>query len=284
MGQANLNMHFIIKTWGSVFMLFIGERLNGMFKSVRVAIENRDKKAIQHLAETQISMGADYLDLNVGAAENPVDAMKWLVECVQELGNVKLSIDSSKIEVLEAGLSLAKNEPILNSISADTEKMSELFPMARKFGASVIALTMDEKGIPSTVDARIELAALILATSVDYNFPSDKIFLDPLILPVNVAQNSPNDVLKTISAIKDLDVPAPKTVLGLSNVSQNCSNRGLINRTFLAMAMSHGLDAAILDVSDRELINTAITANIILNKDIYCDSFLKCLKTSVIQS
>ncbi len=259
-------------------MLFIGERLNGMFRAVKKAIEERDKKAILEIAEKQMENGAHYLDINVGPVAAGAEAMEWMVNTVQEIGDVKLSIDSAKVNIIEAGLKLCKNRPILNSITADDEKISSLLPIAKKFGAQVIALTMDDKGVPSTAEGRTELAAMILAAAQEYGFSTEDIYLDPLILPVNVAQDCPLQVLKAIAMIRELDVPSPKTILGLSNVSQKCASRELINRTFLAMAMYCGLDAAILDTNDTELVNTAITSRMLLNKDIYCDSYLSAFR------
>lgn len=261
-------------------MLFIGEKINGMFKAVKKAIELRDKKTILSLAEHQLEKGAHYLDVNVGAVSNGIESMEWLVNCLQEIDNVKLCIDSAKADVLSAGLKLCKERPILNSINADPEKIAELIPIALEYDTLVIALTMDDKGVPATVDGRVELAAMILALCEELNFNKNNIYLDPLILPLNVAQDCPLHVLEAISMIKKIDIPAPKTILGLSNISQKCSNKRLINRTFMSMAMYCGLDGAILDVTDEELVNTAITSRIILNKDIYCDSYIESFKTN----
>ncbi len=259
-------------------MLLIGERINGMFRDVKKAIENKDKKVILSLAEQQIECGADYLDISTGPVKNSIDAMKWLVETVQEIKEAKLCIDSTKKDVLETGLSIAKHPPFLNSVSADPEKLTELLPMAQKYNASVIALTMDAEGIPVTCDKRVEAAAMILATACELNFPTEKIYIDPLILPISAVQESPGSVLKSLAMIKELDIPAPKTILGLSNVSQKCSGRNLINKTFLAMALAYGLDGAILDVCAEGITDTIYTSEIILNQNIYCNSYLTANK------
>ena len=261
-------------------MLLIGEKINGMFKAVKKAIEERDKKAILSFAEKQLEKGAHYLDVNIGPVPNGIEAMEWLVNSLQEIDNVKLCIDSAKKDILSAGLKLCKERPILNSINADPEKITELVPLAIQYDALVIALTMDEKGVPASLEGRVELAAMILALCEELGFNKSNIYLDPLILPLNVAQDCPSQVLEAISMIKQLDVPAPKTILGLSNISQKCSNKQLINKSFLAMAMYCGLDGAILDVADEELVNTAITSRIILNKDIYCDSYIESFKAN----
>lgn len=259
-------------------MLLIGERINGMFCDVKKAIENKDKKTIIALAEKQIECGAEYLDINTGPVKNSAEAMKWLAQTAQEIKEAKLCIDSTKTDVLEAGLSVAQHPPILNSVSADPEKLSQLLPIAQKYNASVIALAMDAEGIPSSCDKRVEAAAVILATAAELGFSTEKIYIDPLILPISAVQDSPNSVLKSLAMIKELDIPAPKTTLGLSNVSQKCRGRNLINKTFLAMAMAYGLDAAILDVCAEGITDTIYTSEIILNQNIYCDSYLQANK------
>ena len=109
----------------------------------------------------------------------------------------------------------------------------------------------------------------------EYGIKNEDLYIDPVVLPVNVSQDNPRKVLTAISAIKELDIPAPRTIVGLSNISQKCSDRKIINRTFLAMAKYAGLDAAIVDACDEELMKTNLTSEILLNQTIYCDSFLK---------
>lgn len=259
-------------------MLTIGERINGMFRDVRRAIEEKDKKVIQDLAKKQLEHGADWLDLNTGPTENAKEAMLWLIDCINELGEINICIDSSKSEVIEAGLKHVGRPAFLNSVTAEVPKLERLLPLAKEYDSHIIALAMDEKGIPASVEERIELAAVVLAYGGELGIPQDRFWIDPLILPVNVSQTSPKTVLEAILMIKQLDNPALNTILGLSNVSQKCTERSLLNRTFLAMALAAGLDGAILDISDIELQNSMIASELLLNKDIYCDSFLSAYR------
>ncbi len=260
-------------------MILIGERINGMFKDIGRAIREDDKGPVHEWALKQVKAGADYLDLNVGpASDNPVKAMQWLVETVQEVTDCALSLDSTNYDAIEAGLKKCKRPALINSVPADRPKLERVLPMAKEHGASVIGLAMDSKGIPKNSENRLALAMEIVAASMEYDIPLENLFIDPLILPVNVAQDHGPEVLETIRQVQLLSNPAPKTVVGLSNVSQKCVNRPLVDRTFLAMAMACGLEAAILNVCDDELIATVATARIILNKDIYCDSYVKVYK------
>ncbi|MCX5657159.1 MAG: dihydropteroate synthase [Candidatus Omnitrophica bacterium] len=260
-------------------MFVIGERINGMFGDVAQAIKDKNKRAIQDLALRQIDSGARALDVNVGTAvAEPVPAMEWLVDTIKEVTNITLAIDTTKLAVMEAGLKHCKSKPIINSSSADDEKLNVLIPLAKKYNASLIGLTMSKKGIPQDAPSRIELAAKIISCWQDAGLNLENLYIDAVILPVNVAQSHCPEVLQTIREVKMLSDPSPKTVLGLSNVSQGTKFRSLVNRTYLVMAVTCGLDAAIMDPLDKELMEASFTAELLLNKTVYCDSFLESCK------
>ncbi|MFZ5800235.1 MAG: dihydropteroate synthase [Candidatus Omnitrophota bacterium] len=260
-------------------MFIVGELLNGMYKEVGRAIQAKDKATIQQLALEQVKSGADALDLNCGPiSKDQVSDMRWLVETVQEVVQISLCLDSTKPQAIEAALKLCAKKAVINSASADKEKLGILLPMALKYKARLIGLTLDKKGVPQDKERRVELAALIAAACQDAGFPLEDLFLDPIVLPVNVAQPQAKNVLDAIREFKLLAEPAPKTIVGLSNVSQGTCSRSLINRTFLTMATAAGLDAAILDPLDRELMDSLITAELVLNKQIYCDAYLEAYR------
>jgi len=256
-------------------VIVIGELINGMYKDVGRAIANKEIDVIQHLAEEQVKAGASVLDVNTGPySKSPKDDMKWLVESIQQVADVSLALDSTKADVIEEGLKIVKKRAIINSTNADEAKMATIFGLARKYNAQVIGLAMDKSGVPNNKDKRLELAATIIAKAMEYEMDADDLFLDPIVLPVNVAQTQAFEVLESIREFRHLCEPAPQTTVGLSNVSQGTKARPLINRTFLAMAIANGLTSAILDPLDKELMDAMITAELILNKNIYCDSFL----------
>ena len=267
-------------------MILIGERINGMFTIVKEAIAKKDKKVIQDLAAKQTKAGSAYLDVNVGtAAADQEDAMKWLVETIQETCSTPLSLDSQKPAVIAAGLKVinAENGVILNSTplnkKTDEEIMDKYMEMADQVGpkASIIALTMDKNGVPQDIDTRVAIAAEIVTKAMEEGFDPQRLFIDPIILPVKVpnAQVQPGNILAAIDQIRLLAEPAPHMTIGLSNLSQGATERSLINRVFLAMAISRGLDSAIVDVFDKDLMNVVATAEMLMNKQIYSDSFLK---------
>lgn len=260
-------------------MFIIGELINGMYPEIALAISGRDKKAIQGCALEQLDCGASALDVNCGpASKQPLIDMPWLVETIQEVTDKPLCLDSSNPEVIKEGLKSARNKTIINSTTADPEKLDILVPLAKEYKAELIGITISAKGIPQNMDQRVELAAEIVAYCQESGFPVEDLYLDPILLPINVAQGQMNEILKAIREFKIISQPSPKIVIGLSNVSQGVRARSLINRTFLTMAVAYGLNSVILNPKDKELMDTLITAELILNKNIYCDSYLKAYR------
>lgn len=260
-------------------MYVIGERINGMFKDVRKAIRAKDKKIVQDLARAQMAAGAKALDLNVGpASADAVGAMLWLVETVREVSDAPLCIDSPKWEVQQAVIPKVPGRKIINSSKADDAELDRYLGLAVEHGAALVGLTIDQQGVPADAEKRVELGALIASKAMEKGLALDQLFIDPIILPVNVAPQQPGNVLAALGQLKMLSDPPPHLVLGLSNVSQNCTNRELINRTYMVMAMVAGMDAAIMDPMDTELMNAAIATELLQAKSIYCDSFLDAHK------
>jgi len=267
-------------------MIIIAERINGMFTNVKEAIAEKNKKVIQELAKQQTDAGATYLDVNVGtAAADQEGTMKWLVEAIQETCSTPLCLDSQKPAVIAAGLKVvnADNGVILNSTplnkKTDEEILDKYIEMAEQAGpkASIIVLTMDKNGVPQDIDTRVAIAAEIVSKALEKGFDARRLFIDTIVLPVKVpnAQVQPGNILSAMDQIRFLADPPPHMTIGLSNLSQGATERSLINRVFLAMAISHGLDSAIADVLDRNLMDVLATAEMLMNKQIYSDSFLK---------
>lgn len=256
-------------------MYIIGERINGMFQDVKRAIVDRDGQVIKDLALRQVAGGADALDINVGPASSDAEgALLWLVECVREVTPITLAIDHAKWSVMSQVVPQVPGATMINSSKADPEALADYVGLAKEKGASLIGLTLDRRGVPSDVDRRIELGATIIAVAQEMGLPMSDLFVDTIVLPTNVAPDQPRKVLEAIRQLAAFSDPAPHFVLGLSNVSQNCNERSLINRTYLAMAVAAGLDAAILDPLDSELVDASIGAELLCGKTIYCDSFL----------
>ncbi|MEE9116891.1 MAG: dihydropteroate synthase [Thermoplasmata archaeon] len=257
-------------------MIVISERINGLFKSVMRAIDNKDEKFIQDLAVSQVEAGAGILDINTGpGVDNAPEIMAWLVKTVQDAVDVQLSIDTPKMDAMEAGVKAANKKVVINSTTAEAEKMGILFPMAVEYGSDIICLTLDETGIPNDANARCEFAMIMVTEAMELGIGTERIYLDPLVLPVGAAQDQGPKVLEAMSMFKALADPPPKTVVGLSNVSNATKQRPLLNRTYLVMLMANGLDAAITDPSDSDLMAAVKASEVLLNKKLYADDFLR---------
>ncbi|MBN1109420.1 MAG: dihydropteroate synthase [Methanomassiliicoccales archaeon] len=257
-------------------MLVISERINGLFNSVGRAIDKRDARFIQEHASYQVECGAQALDLNVGPGrDDGPAAMDWLVRTVQEVVDLPLSIDTPGIKTMTAGIKACRNRVIINSTTAEVRKMQALFPLAKEHDADIICLTMDERGVPNDAESRAEMAMLMMTTAMEHEVMPDRLFLDPLVMPIKAAQDQVMKVIKAMELFRTLNDPAPRIVVGLSNVSNGAKERSLLNRTFLGMLLGAGLSAAIVDVQDPQLMDVIKAGELLRAEKLYCDDFLR---------
>lgn len=257
-------------------MILIGERINAGFKDIARAIQEKDPELVKNWAVKQAEQGADYLDVNIGAASKKPEDMAWLVQTVQEAVPTKISVDSTNVEIMEAGLeALDGRGALINSTTADPGKLERLVPLATKYNTSLLGVAMDERGSPPDADRRVENGAMIFAMATDGGLEPERIILDPILMPLKFMQEQVSHVLEAISQYILLSDPPPHISVGLSNIASKVTERRLIVRTFLVMAMGRGLDAAICNVMDNEMIAAVATAELILNKEIYSDSYVR---------
>jgi 5-methyltetrahydrofolate corrinoid/iron sulfur protein methyltransferase len=261
-------------------MIFIGERINGGFKDIVKAVKEKNSDIIKKWAIRQTQARANYIDVNIGAVSNKVEDYIWMIETVQETVPTPISIDTNKLEFVKEALKLCQKAPLINSTTAHDEKLDQLVGLAVEHEVSLIGVCMDEKGSPQDVNRRVELGAKIFTYAVERGLPPERLFLDPVIMPLKFLQPQATNVLEAISQFKLLSDPPPHVAVGLSNISSQTMESKLINRTFLVMAIEAGLDAVICDVTDTELVNATITAELIKGKHIYSDSFLKAYQVA----
>jgi 5-methyltetrahydrofolate corrinoid/iron sulfur protein methyltransferase len=259
-------------------MLIIGEKINVMSKKIGPAMKNKEAQPIQELAIKQVEAGANALDVNIGpATKGGPEMMEWLVKTIQEVVDVPLSLDTMNIEAMEAGLKVHKGQAIINSVSGERKRIEKIMPLAKTYGAKLIGLTMTEAGIPRDANERVTIAVDIMTAMTEFDLPLDILYLDPLILPVGVAQQQAVEVVEALKMFKQLNDPPLKTVVGLSNVYNGTPAHlhEVLGATYLTMLMAAGLDAAILDPLDKNLMNTLKTTQIFKNEVLYCDSYLE---------
>lgn len=240
-------------------MILIGENIHVISKSVQTALIERDEKFILDLINRQSHMA--YIDLNVGPAKGQLEGiLPWLCELVENNSDLKISFDTRNLDEMRRGLVSCKNaeNALINSTSADSDRVDKITDLAVEFGSNLIALTMNkEVGIPKSADDRLNLAFEVFETCQEKGIDSQKIFFDPLILPVSVDQAQAQEAINTIQMIKQSFDPEVMTTIGLSNISNGSpvEIRPLINRIFVVLAFGAGLDSAIVDSFDTELIN-----------------------------
>ena len=236
-------------------MLIIGENLNVISKKIGAALKDRDPKPIREMAEAETKAGVDLIDLNLGPARKAgAELMEWVVKTVQEVTDTMLSLDTSNVEAMEAGLKVAKNKALINSISARPERMEALLPLAKKYNASYIALTLGVEGIPRDANERGMLAAEHLAKAAEYGIPEEDMWIDPIVLPINTQQIQVQGCTEFVMMMGDI-APSCKSTCGLSNTSNGAPEhlRGILNRTYAMFLKRYGMHSAIADAFDKEL-------------------------------
>ena len=262
-------------------MIIVGERINSSSKLVRVAIDRRDASYIARLARAQRDAGADYIDVNAGifTSDEP-GRLAWLVSTVQMETDARLSLDTANGEALRSALVENKNgKPLINSITAQTERFRSVLPLIKEFDASVVALCMDDGGLPATADERADIAGKLIEKLTGAGVKPEDIFLDPLVCPIGTDPRACVIVLETIKKIRKR-WPGVRIVCGVSNISYGLPARSLINSTFLAAAIIAGLDCAILDPLDGAVLRTIYAAEALAGADINCDEYIKKYRES----
>ncbi len=263
-------------------MLIVGENITVSKGVVASAVKERNAAPIIKMAKEQKEAGANYVDINIGpATKNGEELMQWLVESIQSEVDVNLALDTKNIEAMEAGLKVHKGAAMINSVTGDKDKLDILMPMAKKYNSKIVGIALNRDGVPPDVDSRLEIAINIVNSAIEYGVPVSDIYLDPLVLPVAVLQEQVLNCINALKAFKELkDVMGlddePKTIVGLSNVSQSSPGKlkSLLNRIYLVILLSHGLDSAILNPLDRELMDAVKTFDILNNKILYAHSYL----------
>ena len=260
-------------------MLIIGEKINSTRKRIKEAISARDTEYLQKLAISQVDAGADYLDVNTGAfPSEEVELMEWLVEVVQGVVDVPLAIDSANPTVLEAGLKIHKNgTPLINSITIEQAKFDAVLPLVKEYDAKILSLAIGDEGITKTADERFDAAGRLIEALCREGIEPERIYLDPLIQPVSVQNDFGVIALDVIRRVKSR-IGQVNTICGLSNVSFGLPKRGRINKAFLVMAMAAGLDSAILDPLDDDLMGSITISDALLGRDRFCKKYIKAFR------
>lgn len=245
----------------------IGERINPTGKKrFKQALVEKDMNYILGQATEQIEAGAEILDVNVGHPE--IDEKEMMIKTVKELQSivsVPLQIDSTKPEVIEAALRVYNGKAIVNSVNGEDKVLDTILPIVKKYGAAVIGLALDENGIPADYKGRVEIAKKILNKALSYGIPKEDVIIDCLVLTVSAEQKAAGETLKALNIVKnELGL---RTVLGVSNISFGLPNRELVNKTFLTMALTNGLDLPIMNPNVPSMVWAVRTYKVLADID-----------------
>lgn len=254
--------------------LTIGELINSTRDEVKQALKEKDEDLIRKLARDQAETGADVIDLNAGESmEDEQKDMGWLIDLVEdEIEDIRICIDTPDPEVLEFALEKIENKPVINSISNESDK-EQAREVATGYDAEIIGLAMGEEGMPETVDDRLNETEALLKKCDKLGIDKDNLYIDVIAMTIGSNQEQGQYVIDSVRRIKEEF--GVKTNIGLSNMSFGLPDRPLINRTVFAMLLEAGLDAALIDPTDKDMMDTLKAAEALLGVDKNCLNYLK---------
>jgi cobalamin-dependent methionine synthase I len=262
----------------------IGERINTSRKKVQAAVVQKDAAYIQQDVIQQQTSGADFIDVNGGARiGHEREDMEWLLSTIGPVATVPLCLDSPDPAILEMAYGMVAQTPMINSISLEKERFDTLMPFLKGKACKIVALCMDDTGMPASSDDIIARANELVARLEAIGLKQNDIYIDPLVQPISTDSTKGNMVLDAVRKIKQ-NHPHVHITGGLSNISYGLPQRKIINRTFVSLMMDAGMDSAIIDPLDQKIMATIRTADMLLGKDNFCMAYLKGVRSGMITS
>jgi cobalamin-dependent methionine synthase I len=263
-------------------MLIVGELINTSRKSIDEAVAKRDDAFIQTVVKAQIEAGAHLIDVNAGSRGTEIQDILWLINVIQESVQVRLSLDSSNPNCLIEAIQKVREIPMINSVSAEKSRFKRMIPVIEKRECDVVALCMDDRGVPKSVEQIIENAGKLLGDLEALGSKRERVYFDPVIQAVSTDINAGIKALDAIERIHR-EFPGTKTICGLSNISFALPKRRLVNRTFLALAMKAGLSAALIDPIDQKMMAMLRATTLLLGRDPYCKTYIKTFREGTLE-
>lgn len=256
-------------------MIIIGEKINGSIPVVADAIARRDAKFIQQRAIAQKKAGATFIDCCASVPEaEEVETLHWMIDCIQEVTDLPVAVDSPSAEVLREVWKFCKRPGLINSVSGEGDKIDKLFPiLAENKGWKVIALLSDDTGIPKNAADRLKVFDRIMAKAKEYEIAPDRIHIDPLVEMLCTSENGIETNIEVISTVRER-YPSIHITAAVSNISFNLPVRKMINLGFTVLAMNAGLDSAILDPTNRDMMGLLYATEALLGLDDYCMEYI----------
>ena len=264
-------------------MQIVGELINASRKKIREYIKEKNPEAIAAVAKDQHEAGADYIDVNAGIfVGKEAEYVKWLVQTVQEHVDTPCCIDSPDPKVIEEAAKVHKGIPLVNSISLESERYEKVLSVIKGTDLKIIALCMSDEGMPHTKDARMKIADKLINGLVSHNVAIENIYVDPLVQPIGSGDTLGIEFLNTIESIHE-EFEGVHTICGLSNISFGIPKRQFANQTFMIMAITKGLDAAIMNPLDKKMMACVIAAEMLAGKDQYCEKYMNAYRDGLFE-
>ncbi|SHJ65128.1 5-methyltetrahydrofolate--homocysteine methyltransferase [Desulfatibacillum alkenivorans DSM 16219] len=264
-------------------MIIVGELLNASRPAVKNAIEKQDEKFVADLAKAQEKAGAHYIDVNAGVfPEQEPKYLSWLVKVVQEATNLPCALDSPNPQAIKAAMEVHQGAPLVNSISLEKTRWDSLLPLAANNPCKLVALCTSDQGMPKSREQRVEIAERMVCGLLQAGMNADDIYVDPLVQPVATDAGFGEQFLLAMGDILNL-FPSVHAMCGLSNISYGLPVRKLLNRTFMILAIGRGLDGAIINPLDKEMMAAIAAAETLVGKDGFCMNYLKAFRAGALE-
>jgi 5-methyltetrahydrofolate--homocysteine methyltransferase len=261
----------------------IGEKINGTRKPVAEAIHQRNEGFISNLARRQFEAGAKYLDVNAGTLpDREPEDMAWLVRLTQAAApEATICLDSANPEALKAGLAICDKTPMINSLSGEKSRLTGVLPLAAEYRTELVVLGLNDKGIPASCEERMSIIRELVTMCREKGLTDEMLYIDPLVLSIATGTNNGRVTLDTMATVKK-EFPKVHLTCGHSNISFGMPLRSMINQAFMVLTVQAGLDSAIVDPENRDLVGMMLAAEALMGLDRHCLTFNKAVRAGKI--
>lgn len=262
-------------------MIIIGEKINGSIPAVAEAIAARDAEFIKNRARIQAEAGATYIDCCASVPEETeVETLKWMIDCIQEVTDLPISVDSPSARVLAEVIPYCKRPGLVNSVSGEGDKMDVIFPLIADTKWEVICLLSDDTGIPKSAEDRLKVFDKVMEKAKEYGLSPSRMHIDPLVEMLCTSEDGIAMNVEVISTVRKR-YPGIHITAAVSNISFNLPVRKMINLGFTVLAMNAGLDSAILDPTNRDMMGVIYATEALLGEDEYCMEYISAYREGI---
>lgn len=263
-------------------MIIIGEKINGSIPPVAKAIAERDSEFIKERARIQTEAGATYIDCCASVEEAvEVETLKWMIDCIQEVTDTPICVDSPSADVLIQAYKFCNKPGVINSVSMEGDKADKIFSEIADSDWEVICLLSDDTGIPKTAADRLRVFGNLMAKAKEYNIKPSRLHIDPLVEMLCTSENGIETNTEVISTVRQ-QYPDIHITAAISNISFNLPVRKLVNLGFTVLAMNAGLDSAILDPTNRDMLGLIFATEALMGMDDYCMEYIGAYREGII--